>query len=925
MDLFKLRAVIGLDTSEYERGIKSSSSLFDKAAGGIKKTAKTVGKTVAVGLGAAATAIGTLIKSSTTARGELEQNLGGSNQVFKEFAKTIQTEGVQAYKNLGLSQSDYLATANKMGALLQGSGFAIEESMNMTTAAMQRAADVASIMGLDTSAAMEAVAGAAKGNFTMMDNLGVAINDTALAQYAMSKGIKKSTQEMSTQEKVGLAMELFLEKTAYAAGNYARENATLAGSLSTAKAAFDNWISGAGTAEQLVESVLGAAQVVTASLVTILPDLAQGIGTLVAGLAPMLPGLFEQLLPAVLSGAVTLLNGLVSQLPTLVPIVINALFDLMLGTTENNLSLFSIALSIIQGIGTGLINSLPLLKDRALELIGVFVSNIESGAQTLIDIGASILNYISGGLLGNEEDKAKVQTFFSDLMSGISTALSTLSESWALIWPQLQLLAQSAIEGLQTAWVTFGQPVFDILSGIVTGLLESWTLIWPQLQSLAQSALEGIAGIVTGLQETWALVWPQLQLLAQSAFEGLQTAWTTVAQPVFDVLSSIVTGLQETWAAVWPQLQSLVQSALDGIQTGWTTVGQPAFDAISAVASALLESWNIIWPSLQSLVQAAFDTISVAWTSIGQPVFTLIKSIVSSVIGFVGRFFSENFNTMGTTASDVLTTLSTNVSTVFTAIATFWTETLQPVLVAIGGFLEETLLPVWETVFSGIQTLVTNTFDGIITLWNDSLKPILTGITTFLSGVFTLDWTTAWTGIQTIVSGVFSGIGTLATTTWTNIQTTISTAIEAAKTTVSNAIEAIKGFFDFEFEWPDIPTPHFTVTPKGWKAGDLLKGTIPSIGISWYANAMNNPMLLRGATIFGMQDGQFLGGGEAGPEIVAGANTVQRMIFDAVRAAIGSGAGGIVVNQNIYSEAKTAADLMLEARWEAERAVLTGV
>ena len=456
MDLFKLRAVIGLDTSEYEKGIKNSSSLFDKAASGIGKSAKALGKTVAAGMSAAATAIGAVIKKSLDARGELEQNMGGSEQVFKEFAKTIQTEGVQAYKNLGLSQSEYLATANKMGALLQGSGFTIEESMTKTTAAMQRAADVASIMGLDTSAAMEAIAGAAKGNFTMMDNLGVAINDTALAQYALEKGIKKSTQQMSTQEKVGLAMELFLEKTAYAAGNYARENATLAGSLSTAKAAFDNFLSGAGTAEQLVESVLGAAKVVTTSLVEILPELAAGVGILVAGLAPMLPGLFEQLLPAVLSGAVTLLNGIVSQLPSLVPIVISALFDLLLGASENNLSLFDIGLSIITGIGSGIINSLPLLGERALELIGSFAASIEGGAQTLIDIGASILNYISGGLLGNEEDKAKVQTFFSDLMSGISTALSTLSESWTLIWPQLQLLAQAAIEGLQTAWVTFG-------------------------------------------------------------------------------------------------------------------------------------------------------------------------------------------------------------------------------------------------------------------------------------------------------------------------------------------------------------------------------------------------------------------------------------------------------------------------------------
>ena len=39
---------------------------------------------------------------------------------------------------------------------------------------MQRAADVASIMGISVDDAMTAISGAAKGNFTMMDNLGVA-------------------------------------------------------------------------------------------------------------------------------------------------------------------------------------------------------------------------------------------------------------------------------------------------------------------------------------------------------------------------------------------------------------------------------------------------------------------------------------------------------------------------------------------------------------------------------------------------------------------------------------------------------------------------------------------------------------------------------------------------------------------------------
>ena len=100
--------------------------------------------------------------------------------------RTAQT----AAENMGLSQSEYLAYANKMGALFKGVGFDMQSASDMSQQAMQRAADVASIMGVDVSAAMEAVTGAAKGNFTMMDNLGVAINDTNLQIYAQATSLR---------------------------------------------------------------------------------------------------------------------------------------------------------------------------------------------------------------------------------------------------------------------------------------------------------------------------------------------------------------------------------------------------------------------------------------------------------------------------------------------------------------------------------------------------------------------------------------------------------------------------------------------------------------------------------------------------------------------------------------------------------------
>ena len=113
-----------------------------------------------------AAGIGAAIGKAINMGGELQQNLGGTEAVFGDFAGKIQDSANSAYKNMGMSASEYMGTANKMGSLFQGSGMTQQQSLDMTSAAMQRAADVASVMGVDTSAAMESIAGAAKGNFT---------------------------------------------------------------------------------------------------------------------------------------------------------------------------------------------------------------------------------------------------------------------------------------------------------------------------------------------------------------------------------------------------------------------------------------------------------------------------------------------------------------------------------------------------------------------------------------------------------------------------------------------------------------------------------------------------------------------------------------------------------------------------------------
>ena len=196
MELFKLLGIIAVDNSDAKKALDETSSAAKKTAnelddagesgeksggklsGFFKKVgsgAAWLGGVAAKGIAAGTAALGGLTVKALSAAGELEQNMGGSEAVFGEYAEKMQETAKTAFSNMGLSASDFLGTANKMGALFQGAGFDIGTSSTMASDAMQRAADVASIMGIDTASAMEAIAGAAKGNFTMICRSGALV------------------------------------------------------------------------------------------------------------------------------------------------------------------------------------------------------------------------------------------------------------------------------------------------------------------------------------------------------------------------------------------------------------------------------------------------------------------------------------------------------------------------------------------------------------------------------------------------------------------------------------------------------------------------------------------------------------------------------------------------------------------------------
>lgn len=230
----------------------------------------------------------------------------------------------------------------------------------------------------------------------------------------------------------------------------------------------------------------------------------------------------------------------------------------------------------------------------------------------------------------------------------------------------------------------------------------------------------------------------------------------------------------------------------------------------------------------------------------------------------------------GTTARESASTLEGSMNTMKAS----WTNLLGAITTgddvgtamsnlaeSVSTFLFDNVLPMIGNIVKGIPTLIYSLIsEGIPNLLSNltaKLSDILDGITEsgvegltkggtnklmpalkkllkqLLDTVITLAPKLLKAGISLMI-GFVKGLGDSETfakikDTMSNIKDKILSPFESIKEKIKGIIDKIKGFFGFDVGKPHIPLPHFSISPSGWKLGDLLKGQIPSLGIEWYA------------------------------------------------------------------------------------------
>lgn len=546
--------------------------------------------------------LGKIIGDSLTNGGELEQQLGGVEVVFSEHAEAMKKTAATAYRDMGLSEAEYLAKANKMGALFGGSGFDMSYAASMSQQVMQRAADVASIMGVDVKDAMEAVTGAAKGNFTMMDNLGVAMNDTTLQAYAQEKGLGKLE---TTQQKVNAAMQMFLDKTEYAAGNYARENDTFSGSLTTAKAQLENMTADLGT--QLLPTAT--------SLLTMARDGLELITPLVVSLGNGLNSVAQYLIG--LSPSAKTLLGIAVGAAVAIPAATKA-HALWTAANEKWSSLLNILIpkeakraNIMKAAAGWLVIVASLLS---------VVASIGATAREMNESESAAMEDTAAGA-----DKAAESTdSLSDSMAGLGKSADTAKKKLADIDTLNVFDSGSSTGGVDFSAIVDGA---ESAQDSVAGLTDDLAGVNNSMDELNNFSLDGLA-------DTFSTTFGDIGT-------GFSTMWSAVfgsGQEQYDSLLAWNESIKKLWGEDWTKFWNDIGSTLyQAFGTDQNT--EEHKQALRDVEDFLTGIQNSVESFASPIQQAAFKVWDGIFMSLGSALYSFQDKLMSVGATSTGDFF----------------------------------------------------------------------------------------------------------------------------------------------------------------------------------------------------------------------------------------------------------------------------------------------
>lgn len=599
--------------------IKGDDSPFQKVLGKIGSAVNTAVKASAAAVGAASAGVAALGTACINAYADYEQLVGGVETLFKDSAETIHSFADNAYKTAGLSANEYMETVTSFSAsLLQSLDGDTEKAAAAADLAITDMADNANKMGTAMESIQYAYQGFAKQNYTMLDNLKLGYGGTKeemqrlLADAEKLSGVK---YDLSSYADIVEAIHVIQTEMGITGTTAKEASTTIQGSVASMKAAWANLMVGMADDTQdfdlLLSNFIESIGTVADNLLPRIGVVIEGMGKLVAGLAPeiasALPTLTNELLPNLVELGVQSISALVQGIQengdSLAAGALSIVGTLAEGIAELLPMVADTAASLVVSLADGLTGSLPNIIPVAIETISTLVENLTENANTIIDAGIQIILALGDGLI------AALPQLIETVPQIVINIANVINENAPrLIKTALYLIGQLAI-GLIKAIPTLIANIPQIIHAIVEAFMAfQWLNLGKQLiEGVANGVKKAGESMATAAKNTFSKfksklagveVASELKNIGKHIIDGIVggiknslSKIANVAGKIKDTLLSKLKGLFKIASPSKLMKEEVGAYIGEGIAVGIEESGQMAVDAAETVANGIIDAF----------------------------------------------------------------------------------------------------------------------------------------------------------------------------------------------------------------------------------------------------------------------------------------------------------------------------------------------
>lgn len=554
--MFDLYAKITLDTSGYENGLDNASGKASTFADKLKSGLATAAKVGAAALTAAATGMAALTKASIDQYAEYEQLVGGVDTLFKTASDKVQEYAANAYKTAGMSANEYMDTVTSFSAsLLQSLGGDTEKAAQKADQAITDMADNANKMGTGMEMIQNAYQGFAKQNYTMLDNLKLGYGGTKEEmERLLADAEKLSGQKFDISSYSDIVDAIHVVQTEMGiTGTTAKEAAsTIQGSVSAAKSAWSNLITGIAADNADLDTLIG----------NFVSSVETAAGNIIPRVSVMLGGI---------SQLVT------SASTTIIPMVITTI-------TDNLPALLQAAVALVGALGQGIIDSLPAITQAAIDILFFLANGLIENLPTLIDGIVQVTLTIVQMLTSPD--------FLTQLIETAILLIMTLAQGLIDAIPQLIAAVPMIIGNLLAAIIVelpnIIQMGIDLLFALIDGIIKCIPELVAAVPTLIIAFVNGIANNLDKI----ILAAPQIIV---SLITGIIGAIPELIAAVPRVIAAIADTIKNyDWGGIG---RNIVQGLKDGIAGMWDNIKDWFNEKVNSLVGGVKRILGIHSPS----------------------------------------------------------------------------------------------------------------------------------------------------------------------------------------------------------------------------------------------------------------------------------------------------------------------------------------